>query len=193
MGGNRKLLPKLLGSLFSHRNPQEEGFEEFAALLEQTGHNDDDGPRTTGSCISVLDTTVAAWTPSELAEMHRNHDIHIIPSAPQDVGFSEDGCAELGIDVDQIRDVHGMLSLVFCCRWVLNFFFFSLLECRQRNGDDYDTGMRAGRLRSLLQSNPEDPGRQNVNFLSISLPHGGPPLPEYIRSVSPVSFGCRLC
>ncbi|KAF8584163.1 hypothetical protein K439DRAFT_1616882 [Ramaria rubella] len=49
--------------------------------------------------------------------------------------------------------------------------------------DNYHSEMCKGSLHQLLDSNPDDPGRQNVNFLSIPLPQNAMP-PDCVQRIS---------
>ena len=89
---------------------QEAEFELLSDLLDLTGHNDPGGPADIDSCLSVSEATIASWSPQELAEVYRRHDIHIIPSAPEDPGFNIETCEKLCIDIYQMQDAHGRLA-----------------------------------------------------------------------------------
>ncbi|KAF8576988.1 hypothetical protein K439DRAFT_1622439 [Ramaria rubella] len=137
--------------------------ERFRDLLEASGHNQDERPYKSHNCISVLDTTVASWSNEKLLKMHKDCDIHVIPSqppAPQ--GFNRQTCEKIGMNVYKTHQVH---------------------ENRFRDVDNYHSEMQKGSLHQLLDSNPDDPGRQNVNFLSIPLPQNAMP-PNCIQCIS---------
>ncbi|KAF8574752.1 hypothetical protein K439DRAFT_1624097 [Ramaria rubella] len=139
------------------------GLKCFRDLLEASGHNRDERPYKSHNCISVLDTTVASWSNEKLLKMHKDCDIHVIPSqppAPQ--GFNHQTCEKIGMNVYQTCQVH---------------------ENRFRDMDNYHSEMQKGSLHQLLDSNPDNPGRQNVNFLSIPLPQNAMP-PDCIQCIS---------
>ncbi|KAF8572776.1 hypothetical protein K439DRAFT_1625541 [Ramaria rubella] len=127
------------------------GLELFRDLLEASGHNRDERPYKSHNCISVLDTMVASWSNEKLLKMHKDCDIHVIPSqppAPQ--GFNHQTCEKIEMNIYQTRQVHEM---------------------------------QKGSLHQLLDSNPDDPGRQNINFLTIPLPQNAMP-PDCIQCIS---------
>ncbi|KAF8573078.1 hypothetical protein K439DRAFT_1625321 [Ramaria rubella] len=85
------------------------GLELFRDLLEASGHNRDERPYKSHNCISVLDTMVASWSNEKLLKMHKDCDIHVIPSqppAPQ--GFNHQTCEKIEMNIYQTRQVHGM-------------------------------------------------------------------------------------
>ncbi|KAF8582109.1 hypothetical protein K439DRAFT_1618502 [Ramaria rubella] len=152
--------------------PNEPVHEELTSVWEDTGnpnqpfasgHNRDERPYKSHNCISVLDMTVASWSNEKLLKMHKDCNIHVIPSqppAPQ--GFNRQTCEKIGMNVYQTRQVH---------------------ENRFSDMDNYHSEMCKGSLHQLLDSNPDDPGRQNVNFLSIPLPQNAMP-PDCIQRIS---------
>ena len=54
----------------------------------------------------------------------------------------------------------------------IGFHSHTAKENQSRKEDDSRAHMRCGSIHSLLESNPNEVGRQDVNFLSISLPYG---------------------
>lgn len=78
------------------------------SLLELSGHTGQDGPPTSGSVLAVLDTDIEAWPVEKLREMHSKYDIHIVPKKPRrPMDFDIKTCQALGINIDQLREVHG--------------------------------------------------------------------------------------
>ncbi|KAF8572859.1 hypothetical protein K439DRAFT_1625482, partial [Ramaria rubella] len=55
------------------------GIQDFRNMLEASGHNQEQGPYRSESCISVLDTTIVSWSDEKLLQMHKQFDIHVIP------------------------------------------------------------------------------------------------------------------
>ncbi|KAF8581052.1 hypothetical protein K439DRAFT_1619362 [Ramaria rubella] len=139
------------------------GLKHFRDLLEASGYNRDEKPYKSHNCISVLDMMVASLSHENLLKMHKDCDIHVIPSqppAPQ--GFNCQTCEKIGMNVYQTRQVH---------------------ENRFRDEDNYHSEMWKGSLHQLLDLNPDDPRRQNVNFLSIPLPQNAMP-PDCVQCIS---------
>ncbi|KAF8575368.1 hypothetical protein K439DRAFT_1623638 [Ramaria rubella] len=113
--------------------------QDFHDMLEASGHNQEQGPYRSESCISVLDATIASWSDEKLLQMHKQFDIHVI--------------------------------------------------CKNRSHDldNFHTEMRQGSLHQLFNADRLDPGRQDVNFLTIPLPQNATP-PDYVRPISLI--GC---
>ncbi|KAF8585367.1 hypothetical protein K439DRAFT_1616008 [Ramaria rubella] len=85
------------------------GLEHFRDLLEASGNNRDERPYKSHNCISVIDTMVASWSNEKLLKMHKDCDIHVIPSQPPPLqGFNCQTCEKIGMNVYQTRQVHGM-------------------------------------------------------------------------------------
>lgn len=81
--------------------------EELDVLLGLSGHADANGPRISESVLTVLDTDIATWTIGKLREAHKYHEIHIVPANPtKPRPFDSDTCEALGINMDQLRQVH---------------------------------------------------------------------------------------
>ncbi|KAF8576933.1 hypothetical protein K439DRAFT_1622480 [Ramaria rubella] len=128
------------------------GIQDFRDMLEASGHNQEQGPYRSESCISVLDTTITSWSDEKLLQMHKQFDIHVIPSQlPVKHDFSIETCQNTGMNVYQMRQVHEM---------------------------------RQGSLHQLFNADHLDPGRQDVNFLTIPLPQNARP-PDYVHSPPP--------
>ncbi|KAF8581162.1 hypothetical protein K439DRAFT_1619233 [Ramaria rubella] len=139
------------------------GIQDFCDMLEASGHNQEQGPYRSESCISVLDTTIVSWSDKKLLQMHKQFDIHVIPSQPPvKHDFSIETCQNTGMNVYQMRQVH---------------------ENRSRDLDNFHTEMRQGSLHQLFNADRLDPGRQDVNFLTIPLPQNATPL-DYVRWIS---------
>ena len=81
--------------------------KELDTLLHLSGHNREDGPQTSDSVLTVLDTDIATWSAAKLREVHSKHEIHIVPSEPVSQPFTQETCVRLGINIDQPREVHG--------------------------------------------------------------------------------------
>jgi hypothetical protein len=78
------------------------------SLLVLSGHGDENGPRTSDSLLTVLDTDIATWSSAALRDAHSKHDIHIVPADPcSPLAFKASTCEALGINLHQSRQVHG--------------------------------------------------------------------------------------
>jgi hypothetical protein len=78
------------------------------SLLVLSGHSDENGPRTSGSLLTVLDTDIATWSIAALRDAHHKCDIHIVPADPHSpLAFTASSCEALGINLHQSRQVHG--------------------------------------------------------------------------------------
>ncbi|KAF8575385.1 hypothetical protein K439DRAFT_1623621 [Ramaria rubella] len=129
------------------------GIQDFRNMLEASRHNQEQGPYRSESCLSVLDTTIASWSNEKLLQMHK-------PPVKHD--FSIETCQNTGMNVYQMRQVH---------------------ENRSHDLDNFHTEMRQGSLHQLFNADRLDPGRQDVNFLTIPLPQNATP-PDYVRRIS---------
>ncbi|KAF8574675.1 hypothetical protein K439DRAFT_1624142 [Ramaria rubella] len=90
------------------------GIQDFRNMLEASGHNQEQGPYRSESCILVLDTTIASWSDEKLLQMHKQFDIHIIPSQPPvKHDFSIETCQNTSMNVYQMRQVHGKSASTF--------------------------------------------------------------------------------
>lgn len=79
-------------------------------LLDRSGHYLPPGPFRSNAVLSVLDTEIATWPITRLREIHSKKDIHIVPKDPSTpMAFTASTCEALGINLDQSRQVHGML------------------------------------------------------------------------------------
>lgn len=88
---------------------QQDEIKQLDELLELSGHsNCEDGPRTSHSVMTVLDTDIATWPLSKLRETHKFADIHIVPAKdPSMNSCCATTCEDLGINMEQLREVHG--------------------------------------------------------------------------------------
>jgi hypothetical protein len=79
---------------------------DIAQLDPTLGH---ETPYQAKDCITILDTELDAMSDEELLELHRTHNIHIVPKAAVNgLSFDVKTCQAMGINVDIMRDVHGM-------------------------------------------------------------------------------------
>ena len=84
---------------------------QLDALLEISGHSSAKGPSLSGtSVLAVLDSDIMTWPVEKLKQMHSLYDIHIIPEqGTKGLDFDIKSCEWLGLNIDQMRQVHGKL------------------------------------------------------------------------------------
>lgn len=141
---------------------------ELETLLELSGHNQVNGPGTSGSVFTVLDTDIATWPISKLRKVHADYDIHIVPADPSEpMAFDARTCEALGINMDQPREVHGKS---FGCIESRDALIIHLIANQLRQGD-YFSHMQQSTLADFFTLLSQgDPKSDNVNFLDIPLP-----------------------
>jgi len=81
-------------------------------MVKNAGHTHDSTPHLATSCLSVTEETMNSWSREEFEANHRNYDIHVIPTNPVVKGFNVETCEDLGINVYQLREVHGRKQTV---------------------------------------------------------------------------------
>ncbi|KAF8577377.1 hypothetical protein K439DRAFT_1622133 [Ramaria rubella] len=137
--------------------------DEFHARIHISGHHREEGPFEALDYICVTEDEINSWDDKKLLQTHATHEIHVVPSdtSHKEKEFSKETCQWLGMNVYQTREVHD----------------------GQAQTDNPHDEMCCSSLSQLLDSDPNISGRQDVNFLSISLPLYTQP-PDYLQQLS---------
>ncbi|KAF8585343.1 hypothetical protein K439DRAFT_1615989 [Ramaria rubella] len=136
--------------------------DEFHAMIHISGHHREEGPFEALDYICVTEDEINSWDNKKLLQTHATHEIHVVPShtSHKEKEVSKETCQWLGMNVYQTREVHN----------------------GQAQTDNPHDEMCRSSLSQLFDSDPNLSGRQDVNFLSISLPLYTQPL-DYLREV----------
>ena len=87
---------------------KERDISQLKTLLRISGHLSKTGPQSSESVRTVSEHDLNKWSTSRLKEVHRDHDIHIVPSLPvAPYGFDIETCRTMGLNTEQLRQVHG--------------------------------------------------------------------------------------
>ncbi|KAF8573448.1 hypothetical protein K439DRAFT_1625074 [Ramaria rubella] len=135
--------------------------DEFHAMIHISGHHCQEGPFEALDYICVTEDRINSW--DDKKQMHATHEIHVVPSdtSRKEKEFSGETCQWLGMIVYQTREVHNGQALT----------------------DNPHDEMCHSSWSQLFDSDPNISRRQDVNFLSISLPLYTQP-PDYLRQLS---------
>ncbi|KAF8574694.1 hypothetical protein K439DRAFT_1624130 [Ramaria rubella] len=124
--------------------------DEVHAMIHISGHHREEGPFKALDYICVTEDEINSWDNKKLLQTHATHEIHVVPSNTsfKEKDFSKETCQWLGMNVYQTHEVHN----------------------GQARTDNPHNEMCHSSLSQLFDSDPNISGRQDVNFLSISLP-----------------------